>query len=90
MNKKSYLIISIISFILGVINCGIVILFSLFGSFMCGKPFYLINGSNGPIPACTSIFNTNFLWLFIIGICLLVFGIIFTILYKYRKGKQDI
>lgn len=87
MNKKSYLVISIISFILGVINCGIVILFSLFGSFMCGKPFYMISGSNGPIPNCVSIFDTNFVWVLIMGFILLIVGILFLILYRRKYIK---
>lgn len=85
--KKSYLVISIILFILGGINCGIVVLFSLFGSFMCTKPFYMISGSGGPIPSCISIFKTDFVWPLLVGVVLILLGIIFVILFKKKIGK---
>jgi len=89
MKNKKYLILSIISLVLGGGSFGIVVLFGLFGSLVCGKPFHIINGSNGPIPACTSIFNTDFIWPFLIGICLLSVGIIFIFIHKrnYKKEK---
>lgn len=85
MKKKIYLIISIISYIFGVGICGIFVLFSLFGSLLCGKPFYIINGADGPIPICTSIFITDFVWVLIIGIVLLLIGTIFMILKTKTK-----
>ena len=90
MKKKNYLIVPTILLILGTGSLGIVVLFGLFGGFVCGKPFHIINGSNGPIPACTSIFNTDFIWPLIIGICLLSVGIILMIIYKKRnRGKYE-
>lgn len=86
MNKKTYLIISIISFIFGGISLGITMLFALVGNFMCGEPFFMISGSNGPIPSCVSIFNTDFAWLLFAGIVLILVGTIFIILYKKNKN----
>lgn len=86
-NKNIYLVLSIIAFVLGGVNCGIIILFSLFGNFMCGKPFYMINGSNGPIPNCVSIFDTDFIWVLTIGFILLIIGILFLILYRRKNIK---
>lgn len=86
MKNKKYLILSVISFVLGGGSFGIVILFGLFGSLFCGKPFHIVNGSNGSIPACTSIFNTDFIWPFIFGIVLLIIGIVFLIIH--RRGSK--
>lgn len=86
MKNKKYLILSVISFVLGGGSFGIVILFGLFGSLLCGKPFHIINGSDGPIPACTSIFNTDFIWPFILGIVLLIIGIV--LLIVHRRGNK--
>ena len=86
MNKKTYLIISIISFIFSGISLGITMLFALVGNFMCGKPFYMISGSDGPIPSCTPIFNTDFKWIILFGGILLIVGIISIIVYK--KGSK--
>ena len=87
MKNKKRLILSVISFIFGGGIFGIVILFGLVGSLLCGKPFYIINGSNGPIPSCTSIFNTDFIWPFILGIVLLIIGIVFLIAHKRGNKK---
>jgi len=87
MKNKKYLILSIISFILGGLSFGIVVLFALFGGLICGKPFHIISGYDGPIPVCTSIFNTEFIWPFIIGICLLCVAIIFIITHKNNYKK---
>lgn len=84
MNKKISSILSIIFIVLGAINSGIVILFGLFGSFICGKPFYIINGANDSIPTCTSIFNTNFVLPLLFGICLIMIGIILIILRRKK------
>lgn len=86
MKNKKYLILSIISFVLGGGSFAIVVLFGLFGTFMCGKPFYMISGSNGPIPACASIFNTDFIWVILISVILLIAGI--TLMVVYKKGVK--
>ena len=82
MKNKKYLIISIIAFVLGGMSCGIVILFTFFGSLLCGEPFYMISGSDGPIPSCTSIINTDFIWPLAIGFVLLLTGILFYFIWK--------
>lgn len=87
MKNKKFVVLGIISLVLGTGSFGIVLLFGLFGGLVCGKPFHIINGSNGPIPACTSIFNTDFVWFFICGICLILIGIVLLILNKNKKNK---
>lgn len=52
---------------------------------MCGKPFYMISGSDGPIPSYVSIFNTDFIWFLFIGIGLILVGTIFIVLYKKKE-----
>lgn len=90
MKNKIYLILSIISFVLGGGSFGIFLIMALLGSVMCFKPFQIVNGGEGPILSCTSIFNTEYVWPFIIGICLLIVGIILIIIYKKRKrGKNE-
>lgn len=82
MKKKVSLILSIILIILGFISSGIVLLFGLFGSFVCGKPFYIINGSNDSIPTCASIFNTDFVLPLLFGICLILIGAVLIVLRR--------
>lgn len=89
MKSKKYLVLGIISLVLGAGSFGIVLLFGLFGGLVCGKPFHIINGSNGPIPACTSIFNTDFVWFFICGISLIVIGTILLLLNKKKKKENN-
>lgn len=84
MKKKVGLILSIILIVLGAISSGIVLLFGLFGSFVCGKPFYMINGSDGPIPTCVSIFSTDFVWPLLLGGGLILIGVILII---FRRKK---
>ena len=84
--KKLILIISISLISLGIITNVLFLIFSLFGSFFCGKMFYMINGSNGPIPSCVSIFNTDFVYMLLVGIIVLIVGIILIFFYKkYKK-----
>lgn len=87
MKNKKYLVLGIISLVLGSGIFGIVILFGLFGSLVCGKPFHIIKGGEGPILGCTSMFKTDFVWPFILGICLLVIGIILLIINKKKNKK---
>lgn len=87
MKNKIYLILSIISFIFGGINCGIMLLVSIFGSLLCGKLFYIVNGADGPIATCDSIFRTDFAWLLLTGIILLIVGGICIIIYN-KKGQE--
>lgn len=87
MKNKKYLILSIISFILGGVSFCNFLMWALIGSIMCFKPFHIVNGGEGPILSCTSIFNTNFIWPFIIGICLLSVGIVLIIIYKKNYKK---
>lgn len=87
--NSKILVFSISTLILGGICLGITLLFGLFGSFMCGKPFYMISGSNGPIPSCIPIFSTDFVWFLFIGIGLILVGIVFIILYKKDKEKSS-
>lgn len=82
MKKIVSLVLSIVLIVLGAISSGIVLLFGLFGSFVCGKPFYMISGSDGPIPTCVSIFSTDFVWPLLLGIGLLIVGIILMFIYK--------
>ena len=84
MKKKVSLILSIILIILGAISSGIVLLFGLFGSFVCGKPFYMISGSDGPIPTCVPIFSIDFVWPLLLGVGLILIGVIFII---FRRKK---
>lgn len=88
MKKMFYLILSIILIVLGIINCSLVLLFGLFGSFMCGKPFYMISSSNDSIPNCVSIFSTDFVWIILLGIVLLLIGIILMIFRRKKYGKR--
>ena len=84
--KKLILIISISLISLGIITNVLFLIFSLFGSFFCGKMFYMIYGSNGPIPSCVSIFNTDFVYMLLVGIIVLIVGIILIFFYKkYKK-----
>ena len=82
MKKIVSLVLSIVLIVLGAISSGIVLLFGLFGSFVCEKPFYMISGSDGPIPTCVSIFSTDFVWPLLLGIGLLIVGIILMFIYK--------
>ena len=84
MKKKVGLILSIILIVLGVMSSGIVLLFGLFGGFVCGKPFYMISGSDGPIPTCVPIFSTDFVWPLLLGIGLILIGVILII---FRRKK---
>lgn len=84
MKKKVGVILSIILIVLGVMSSGIVLLFGLFGSFVCGKPFYMISGSDGPIPTCVSIFSTDFVWPLLLGVGLILIGCLFMI---FRRKK---
>lgn len=85
MNKKFSLTLSIILIVLGAINSGIFLVFALIGSFVCGKPFYVINGGEGPILGCTSIFNTNLVLPILLGISLILFGVILLVLRRNTK-----
>lgn len=85
MNKKFSLTLSIILIVLGAINSGIFLVFALIGSFACGKPFYAINGGEGPILGCTSIFNTNLVLPILLGICLILVGVILLVLRRNTK-----
>ena len=76
MKKKVGLILSIVLIVLGAMSSGIVLLFGLFGSFVCGKPFYMISGSDGPIPTCVPIFSTDFVWPLLLGIGIILIGVI--------------
>ena len=84
MKKKVGLILSIILIVLGTMSSGIVLLFGLFGSFMCGKPFYMISGAAGPIPTCVSIFSTDFVWPLLLGVGLVLIGVMLMI---FRRKK---
>ena len=83
-------ILSVILIVLGVINSGLFLLFGLFGSFICGKPFYVISGSEGPIPSCKSIFNTDFVWIILLGICLILIGIVLIVLGRKNCIKDNL
>lgn len=81
-------IVSIILIILGCINTGIFLLFSLVGKFICGHFFEVINGSNGPIPTCENIFNTDFVFVLILGIVLLAIGVILLLARGRSKSEK--
>lgn len=85
MKKKVSLVLSIVLIVLGAISGGIVLLFGLFGSFVCGKSFYMISGSDGPIPTCVSIFSTDFVWVLLLGVILLITGIVLIVIYKNKN-----
>lgn len=80
-------VLAIISFVLGLINVGIVLLFVVIGGFLCYKPFYIIHGSEGAISTCVPLHNTSFIWFLLAGIVLLIIGIVFVILYIKRTKK---
>ena len=82
--NKICFIISLISLIIGIICFGIFLLFVLLGSFMCGQLFYIIDGADGPIPICRSIAHTDFIYLFLIGLFLLLIGGILLFLYNKK------
>ncbi len=87
-------ITSIILIVLGCINTGIFLIFSLLGKLACGNFFKIVNGADGPIPTCKNIFNTDFVFALILGIVLLVIGS--TLLFVQRgmiyedKNKKSI
>lgn len=92
-DKKIRNILSIILIVLGAIYSGIFLLFVLFCSFICGKPFYVINGGEGPILNCTSVFNTDLILPILSGICLVLIGILLLVLssrkFRVRNDKNQ-
>lgn len=87
-------VVSIILIILGCINTGIFMIFSLLGKFVCGNFFEIANGADGPIPTCKNIFNTDFVFALILGIVLLVIGSALLFVQRGRiyedKNKKSI
>ena len=82
MKDKIYVLIVCILFVLGGIGSGIVMLMTIIGSILSGKPFHIIYGANGPIPGTVPVFQTEFFAAFLLGILMIAAGII---LLKMKK-----